>query len=144
MAESVIRRIGLIATFTMIGAVVAAPVSAQSGNNVNGSGQNLAALSSSNTVIEAGGATNDDLPLDQYKAWDEFQAEHPQLAEAVSHNPRLIDSQPFLVHHPPLKEFLESHTEIWQNMKRNPGNYLPLLPQVEAQPQSHRQHRKHA
>jgi hypothetical protein len=76
--------------------------------------------------------------------WDEFQAGHPQLTEALSHNPKLIASPHFLVRHPSLKEFLESHADIWQDMKRNPGNYLPLLPQAEAQLRSHRHYPTHA
>ena len=117
-------------------ALLAAPVLAQS--NAQSSDDRMASSGSvtdGNTTIEAGGASDADLNIARYKAWDDFQSSNPDLARELRHNPRLIRSQSFVDHHAELKQLFEANSGMRQDMEHNPGNYLARMSA------SHRHHR---
>jgi hypothetical protein len=120
--------ISVLIAVTIMG-VIPAPVFAQTDE---GATMSAPAVSIGNTVIEAGGASPADLPMQRYKAWDEFQASHPKIARELRRRPELINSSRFLASHPDLKEFFDAHPDIREDMASNPGNYVVLVPGAEA------------
>ena len=108
--------------------VMAAPAFAQTDE---GATMSAPAVSTGNTVIEAGGAPPIDIPMQRYKAWDEFQTSHPEIARDLSRRPELINSSKYLARHPDLKEFFEAHPDIRADMAQNPGDYVALAPGAE-------------
>jgi hypothetical protein len=79
-----------------------------------------------NVIIETGGASQADLDLALYAAWDEFQANHPAVANNLRRNPRLAGSSEYLDRNPELQELFTSNPELHQDLLENPGNYLAL------------------
>ena len=96
---------------------------------------NSGSVTDGNTTITAGGASDADLNIARYKAWDDFQSSNPELARQMRHNPRLIRSQSFVGHHAQLKQLFEANSGMQQDMERNPGNYMARMSA------SHRHHR---
>jgi hypothetical protein len=118
---------------------IAIPVFAQT--DVNSAGQptqTAAAAGNGNAIIEAGGASDADLNVARYKAWDEFQSSHPEVARELKHNPRLAGSSEFVSRHPELKQLFESNAGMQRDMMRNPGNYLARMSSAS---HPHRHHR---
>lgn len=107
-------------------ALLAAPVLAQS--NPQSSDHPMMASTGSvtegNTTIEAGGASNADLNMARYKAWDDFQNSHPGLVRELRHNPKLLRDQSFINRHSQLKDLFQANSGMREDMERNPGNYL--------------------
>ncbi len=116
---------------------IAVPVFAQS--DAGSPATQTAAASSGNTIIEAGGASDSDLNMARYKAWDDFQNSHPEVARELKHNPRLARSSEFVSRHPELKELFESNAGMEEDMIRNPGNYLARMSSAGR----HRHHHHH-
>ncbi len=122
---------------------IAVPVFAQSDvNSANNSPTQTAAASGGNIIIEAGGASDADLNMARYKAWDDFQKIHPEVARELKHNPRLARSSEFVSHHPELKQLFESNAGMEEDMIRNPGNYLARM--SSAGRHHHHHHHTHA
>jgi hypothetical protein len=84
-----------------------------------------------NFEIVVAGATNDDLNIDRYKAFDQFASEHRGVAQRLCKKPSLVDSQKFLGEHPELAQFMNQHQDWRADFEMNPGNYLQLAPGVE-------------
>ncbi len=84
-----------------------------------------------NMDIVVEGATNADLNIDQYKAFDRFAGEHHDIAQRLSKKPSLVNNQKFLSDHPELTQFMNQHPDWRADFQTNPGNYLPLAPGVE-------------
>jgi len=117
---------------------MAVPVFAQTAPDSDQAPQ-MAAAKSGNAIIESGGASNTDLNLERYKAWDEFQSSHPEVARELRHNPRLAGSSEFLNKHTELKQLFESNAGMQQDMMHNPGNYVARMSSAH-----HRHHHRHA
>ncbi len=118
---------------------MAVPVFAQSdANPASGQAMQSAAASGGNAIIESGGAPDADFNVVRYKAWDEFQSSHPEVARELRHNHRLAASAEFVNRHPELKQLFESNAGMQQDMLRNPGNYLARMSATR-----HRHHREH-
>jgi hypothetical protein len=100
--------------------------------------QSAAAGGGGNVIIESGGAPDTDLNVARYKAWDDFQSSHPEVARELRHNHRLAASAEFVNRHPELKQLFESNAGMQQDMLRNPGNYLARMSATH-----HRHHRQH-
>jgi len=83
--------------------------------------------SSSKAIITGGGASEQDLNSARYKAWDEFQGSHPQVARELMHNHRLAGSSSFVQKHPDLKQLFESNAGMQQDMMQHPGNYMARM-----------------
>jgi hypothetical protein len=111
-----------------LAAAMAVPVFAQTNPNADDSQPTqMAAAKSGNAIIEAGGASDADLNVARYKAWDEFQSSHPEVARELKHNPRLTRSPEFLNKHPELKQLFESNAGMQEDMIHNPGNYMARM-----------------
>jgi len=78
-----------------------------------------------NVDIVAEGATNSDLNIDQYKAFDQFESAHPDIIRELRTRPRLVNSQKYLTNHPQLVQFMSEHPDWRADFVKNPGNYLP-------------------
>jgi len=77
------------------------------------------------------GAPEDDLNIAQYRAFDRFAGDHPEIVETLKENPKLLDNDKFLAQHPELAEFLGAHPDIKPDFDANPGNYVALAANVE-------------
>jgi hypothetical protein len=111
-----------------LAAMMAAPVFAQTNSDpAANQPTQMASAHSGNAIIEAGGASDADLNLSRYKAWDDFQSSHPDVARELSHNPRLAGSSNFINRHPELKQLFESNAGMQRDMMRNPGNYVARM-----------------
>ena len=121
------RTIGIFTTGLFVAALVT-PVAAQDLASVEG---RVRVIQKGDLDIIVEGATNDDLNIAQYRAFDRFAAEHPQTVEILKKNPELLDSEKYLVTHRELTEFLDAHPDIKPDYDANPGNYVPLEPSVE-------------
>src|ERR1700692_758799 len=67
---------------------------------------------SGNTNIIFKPADPSDLPLDRYKAFDEFADDNPGLIDALSRNPKLANSPKYLTKYPDLAKFFDEHPDI--------------------------------
>lgn len=118
---------------------MAVPVFAQTNANpADSRATQTASAGSGKAIIEAGGASDADLNVARYKAWDEFQSSHPELAREMMHNHRLVGSSAFLNRHPELKQLFEANAGMQQDMMRHPGNYLVRMSE------GHHHHAHHA
>ncbi len=77
-----------------------------------------------NTEIVFAPADSTDIPIDRYKAFDEFANDHPDLVTTLSRNPRLANNPRFLKKHAELAMFFNQHPEIRTDFLANPGNYV--------------------
>src|SRR5689334_24305180 len=62
--------------------------------------------------ISSEGAPTSDLPMADLQAFDQFRADHPEIAHALSHNPKLISSKSFQAKNPALRDFLSAHSGV--------------------------------
>jgi hypothetical protein len=82
-------------------------------------------------IISSEGAPASDLPMNQYKAFDDFRQAHPDIARDLARNPRLINSDRFQRQHPALRDFLSQNSDFAQDFSENPGDYiLPARPRA--------------
>jgi hypothetical protein len=81
-------------------------------------------IRSGNTEIIFKTADSADLPMDRYKAFDEFANDHPELINALSRNPKLASSPKYLEKHAELTTFFDQHPDIKADFLMNPGNYI--------------------
>lgn len=111
---SIIFATMLIAAGIWAGAAVAQEAAAGGG----------AVIHSGNTDIEFDSAGTNGLPMDRYQAFEQFASEHPEIAKALAHNPRLINSAGFARSHPALAEFKQAHADFASDFAEDPGNYV--------------------
>lgn len=77
-----------------------------------------------NTDIVFEGATNADLNVNQYRAFDQFSAAHPDVVRQLRERPMLLKSQKFLANHVQLVQFMHDHPDWQTDFVANPGNYI--------------------
>src|SRR5690348_785478 len=75
--------------------------------------------------ISSEGAPTSDLPMADLQAFDQFRADHPEIAHALSHNPKLISSKSFQAKNPALRDFLSAHSGVETAFAENPVNFIP-------------------
>jgi hypothetical protein len=63
-----------------------------------------------NIVFEPMGTKG--LPVDQYKAFEQFAQQNPAIVKALTKNPALIRSKSFLKQNATLGDFLRVHPEV--------------------------------
>jgi hypothetical protein len=66
------------------------------------------------------------LPMERYRAFDEFAAEHPDIVEALTKNPRIMTDEHYLKAHPALEGFFQKHPDVRTDFANNPGNYVDM------------------
>ncbi len=103
---------------------LAAPVLAQSNDTSMASSGSVTV---GNATISSGGATDADLNVARYKAWDDFQSSNPGLAREIKHNPKLVRNARFVDKHAQLKQLFEANSGMRQDMEHNPGNYMAWM-----------------
>ncbi len=75
----------------------------------------------------------------------EFLGSHSTLAQQLSNDPRLANSEEFQANHPELQQFLKAHPGVQEGLKQNPqmfmksaqqfsGSQAPKTPNVEPKP----------
>jgi hypothetical protein len=79
---------------------------------------------SGNAEIVFQPADPSDIPIDRYKAFDEFANDHPDIVKMLSRNPKLANNSRFLKKHAELASFFEQHPDIKSDFLTNPGNYV--------------------
>jgi hypothetical protein len=50
--------------------------------------------------------------------------EHPEVAEQLAHDPRLVDNPQFLATHPGLDEYFRNHPEIRTELQEHPDRFM--------------------
>jgi len=90
-----------------------------------------AVIHSGNTDIDFESAGTQGLPMERYQAFDQFASEHPEIAKALAHNPRLIKSESFAKKHAALADFERAHPEVASDFAENPGDYVEMPVGVE-------------
>jgi len=72
------------------------------------------------------------LPMKRYQAFDEFEAEHPDIVETLTKNPGMIADKSYLRAHPALEDFFQKHPDVRTDFANNPGNYVEMPLAVSA------------
>jgi hypothetical protein len=109
---------------TLAGAMAIPAFALAGASNANSHSMQMASVKTGNTIIEAGGASNADLNVARYKAWDEFRDNHPDVVHELRHNPRMAGNQGFLKRHRDLAQLFDSNPGLQKSMLRHPGNYI--------------------
>src|SRR6202007_1786918 len=64
--------------------------------------------------------------------FDQFLDSHRDLSEQLRRDPSLANNQQFVDSHPALQAFLQQHTEVRQDLSRNPNGYMQQINQYES------------
>jgi hypothetical protein len=56
--------------------------------------------------------------------FDNFLDSHPDVNQALSKNPRLIDDPQFIANHPGLHEYLEKHPRVREAFRDHPDRFM--------------------
>src|SRR6201984_1459491 len=63
--------------------------------------------------------------------FDPFLDKHREISEQLRRDPSLANNQQFVESHPALQSFLRDHTEVRQDLSRNPNGYMQQVNQYE-------------
>jgi hypothetical protein len=74
--------------------------------------------------LTAHGAPASDLPLADYRAFDQFAIAHPEIISDLGRDPRLLEDDAYLAKHPQLRDFLATHAELRDALISDPGNFI--------------------
>jgi hypothetical protein len=88
----------------------------------------LGTVNNGRTTIIFEAANDGDLPVQQLQAWGDFAAQHPDIANQLAHNNRLIGNNGYVQKHSELAQFFSEHPDIQEAMEANPGNYVAIPP----------------
>ncbi len=97
-----------------------------------GGGSSAHVIHQGNTYIIFESAGTVGLPTERYRAFDEFESEHPDIVEALTKNPRLVADEHYLRAHPALEDFFQKHPDVRTDFANNPGNYVEMPLAVSA------------
>jgi hypothetical protein len=86
----------------------------------------LAVVHRGNADIVFESAGTNGLPTERYQAFDQFASEHPEIAKALAHNPRLIKDESFAKSNAAWADFLRAHPDVASDFAENPGNYVDM------------------
>ncbi|MGA7906663.1 MAG: hypothetical protein WCA16_04575 [Candidatus Sulfotelmatobacter sp.] len=67
---------------------------------------------------------NNDITRREVAIMDEFLDKHPEIAEQLQKDPKLIDDQKWVANHPALQEFMADHTEVRQQFDEHPYSFM--------------------
>ncbi len=91
-------------------------------------GKTLGTVVNGNKTIEFKAADSHDIDTAKLKIWNDFAAEHPEIAKQLAYKPALINDDAFAKKHPELDSFFSAHPDIREAMAENPGNYVAIPP----------------
>jgi hypothetical protein len=66
---------------------------------------------------------NPDINQRELRNYDRFADSHPEVAEQLNKNPRLVDNPQFLSKHPEFSEFLKNHPGARTEFKKHPHRF---------------------
>ena len=49
---------------------------------------------------------------------------HPEVAQQLERNPRLVDNREYLENHPELREYLHNHPTVRRDWRSHPYRYM--------------------
>ena len=98
---------------------------AQEGNQ---DGKTLGTVVNGNTTTEFKAADSRDIDVAKLKTWNDFAANHPNVAKELAYKPSLINDEAYAKNHPELGDFFSAHPDIREAMAQNPGNYVAIPP----------------
>jgi hypothetical protein len=119
-----VRRLFYVVAAGVLTGAMSVPVLAQTNSNPATQPTQMAAAKTGKVIIESGGASDSDLNLARYKAWDEFRNSHPEIVRELNRNPHRAGSEAFVNQHPALKQLFEANAGLQKDIIRHPGNYL--------------------
>jgi phage-related protein len=64
--------------------------------------------------------------------FDQFLDSHRDIAEQLRRDPSLANNKQYVDSHPALQAFLQQHTEVRQDLSRNPNGYMQQINQYES------------
>jgi phage-related protein len=64
--------------------------------------------------------------------FDQFLGSHHEISEQLRRDPSLANNQQYVDSHPALQAFLRDHTEVRQDLSRNPNGYMQQTNQYES------------
>jgi hypothetical protein len=67
---------------------------------------------------------NGDITRREVANFDHYLDRHPEVAERLTSNPRLINDPQFLANHPGLRSFLASHPGVREEIHESPGQFM--------------------
>jgi hypothetical protein len=67
---------------------------------------------------------NENLNLNELKAFDEIAKSHPDMAKSIARKPALIKSDNFVSKYPELQEYLSKYPDAREKIHDNPGDYV--------------------
>jgi hypothetical protein len=98
---------------------------AQEGNQ---DGKTLGTVVNGNTTTEFKAADSRDIDVAKLKTWNDFAANHPDIAKELAYKTSLINDEAYAKNHPELGDFFSAHPDIREAMAQNPGNYVAIPP----------------
>jgi hypothetical protein len=104
-------KLGSLAVMIIVGALAAAPVV-------------YAQDSAPPPSAASQGAPANDLPLADYRAFDQFASAHPEIITDLGRNSQLIEDREYLAKHPELRDFLGTHAELRGALIKDPGDFI--------------------
>jgi hypothetical protein len=126
MQSSVVRLVlTSLVIMLMVAGVQVTAATAQEGTTQEGPAGN-AVVHHGNTNIFFENAGMNGLPSARYEAFDQFAVENPEIARALTRNPRLIANENFIRSHPALADFLRTHSDFANAFAADPGNFVDM------------------
>src|SRR5437899_2172701 len=80
-----------------------------------------------------------DITARELRIFDQYLDNHPDVAQALSRNPKLINNPDWLSKHPELKEWLENHPYASKKIRENPRAFMRREGNFEKHDASERQ-----
>jgi hypothetical protein len=125
------RRWFTILAVILLSAGFVAQVLAQTGPvtpETSAGGPVLGSVTNGNTTVVFEAANPSDIETRPLTIWDDFAAEHPEIARALAFKPSLMNDPRYLKRHPELNDFFEGHREVRDAMAADPGNFAAIPP----------------
>jgi hypothetical protein len=98
---------------------------AQEGNQ---DGKTLGTVVNGNTTTEFKAADSRDIDVAKLKTWNDFAANHRDIAKELAYKTSLINDDAYAKNHPELGDFFSAHPDIREAMAQNPGNFVAIPP----------------
>jgi hypothetical protein len=127
MARSITRLVLNVSAIVLIAAGVGPAVSV-----AQDQASTAPVIHSGNTDIVFENADMSDIRAANYRDFDQFAAENPEIVQALARNPRLITSENFAESRPALADFLRNHPDFATDFAKDPGNYVDMPLSVAA------------
>lgn len=69
-------------------------------------------------------AAGRDISRVELHRFDNYLDQHPEVAQDLKNNPKLVDDKDYLAAHPELKDFLGDHPRIREDLKQHPKAFM--------------------